>query len=61
VQGEHAIPGTTYRILRSGMTISEGQVPSDKRIQLSPDMTRGDYILMLRTQKGNQSVKFIIE
>lgn len=61
VQSDMVKENTSYRIIRiGGALVQEGFIGSDQRIALPSSLQGGEYILILKTEKGNESIKFLV-
>jgi hypothetical protein len=61
ISGE-VVPSKAYYklIRRGGELVQEGALREDFRIPLSSDIQKGEYVVMIRTKQGNQSVKVML-
>jgi predicted esterase len=51
---------SSYRILRGGVTVQQGELFQDMRIELAQHLPKGDYILVINGRKKTEGAKFII-
>jgi predicted esterase len=62
VRGEGIPANATYKLLRNNGTVALfGTLDADQRISLPQDMNKGVYILMLKTDYGSQSIRFVMD
>jgi predicted esterase len=60
VRAESLPQRSSYRILRAGVTVQQGELYYDMKIPLNQSLPKGDYILVVNGKKGTDGVKFII-
>jgi hypothetical protein len=51
---------SSYRILRAGVTIQQGELYTDRRIELKQKLPKGDYVLIVNGPKDADGTKFFI-
>jgi predicted esterase len=62
VRGESVPDNATFKVMRNnGSTILTGNLDNDNRITLPNALQKGAYILMIKTNSGSESIKFIID
>jgi predicted esterase len=62
VRGEGIPANATYKLLRNnGTVVLSGTLDADQRISLPQEINKGVYILMLKTDYGSQSIRFVME
>lgn len=62
VRGEGVPDHASYKLLRSnGTAVLDGNLDADQRIVLPRELNKGIYILMVKTDYGSKSIRFVME
>lgn len=62
VSGERVRANASYKLLRNnGTEVFSGTLDEDQRVVLPQDINKGVYILMLTTDSGSQSIRFVLD
>jgi pimeloyl-ACP methyl ester carboxylesterase len=51
---------SSYRILRGGVTIQQGELHDDRKIALATRLPKGNYVLIINGKKDDAGTKFVI-
>lgn len=51
---------SSYRILRGGVTIQQGELHDDRKIALETRLPKGSYVLIINGRKDDTGTKFVI-
>lgn len=51
---------SSYRILRGGVTVQQGELYEDRRIALAGKLPKGNYVLIINGKKDDAGTKFVI-